>query len=118
MQEQLATATTAPFTQPRDAKGEGKEADEEDAMGRTTAFGAAYRQLHAIDPKIFRQRKPPGNNPHYALNVLFEGEHVEGVGGPYRQFFTDVSRELKACDLFQRSPNAVAGMQENEGMRE
>jgi hypothetical protein len=44
-----------------------------------TAFGSAYKQLKNVNPVIFRQKKPPGNNPHYSLNILFEGEHVEGI---------------------------------------
>ena len=51
-----------------------------------------------------------GSAPHYALRVVFANEHVEGEVGPYRQFFTDVARELHrgVGGLFMPVPNAVA----------
>ena len=39
--------------------------------------------------------------------VEFKGENVEGQGGPYRQFFSDVSRELRdTLPLLIPCPNA------------
>jgi len=32
---------------------------------------------------------------HFAFKVIFKGEKVEGDGGPYRQFFDDISNELQ-----------------------
>jgi hypothetical protein len=57
-----------------------------------------------------RPARPSGSEPHYAIKVVFKGENVEGEGGPYRQFFTDISRELShgAVPLFVPSPNAQA----------
>jgi len=40
---------------------------------------------------------------------VFKGENVEGEGGPYRQFFTDVSKELQGVlPLLIPCPNAQA----------
>ena len=53
---------------------------------------------------------------HMALcgvaQVSFQGEHAAGLGGPYRQFFSDVFAELQergagaTLSLFVPSPNA------------
>uniref|UniRef100_A0A6B2L0G6 HECT domain-containing protein n=1 Tax=Arcella intermedia TaxID=1963864 RepID=A0A6B2L0G6_9EUKA len=64
-----------------------------------TAFGMAYSQLRTTDPRLFRQKKPLGTEPHFSILIDFKGEHVQGEGGPYRQFFTDVSRELQQGGL-------------------
>ena len=66
----------------------------EDAV-KNTAFGLAMQQLRGVDRALLRQRKPPGTEPHYSLKIVFQGENVEGLGGPYRQFFSDVVSELK-----------------------
>ena len=39
--------------------------------------------------------KPMGTEPFIAFEVIFKGEHVMGEGGPYRQFFADISKELR-----------------------
>lgn len=48
-----------------------------------------------IDGAALRPRQPRGAEPHLSFEVYFDGEDVEGQGGPYRQFFTDVSEELQ-----------------------
>eukprot|EP01122_Echinamoeba_exundans_P001572 TRINITY_DN115_c0_g1_i2.p1 TRINITY_DN115_c0_g1~~TRINITY_DN115_c0_g1_i2.p1 ORF type:complete len:3572 (-),score=989.42 TRINITY_DN115_c0_g1_i2:58-10773(-) len=86
----------------------------EDALLKNTAFGIAFRQLRQTDSALFRQKKPPGTEPHFSLKVDFKGEHVEGEGGPYRQFFTDVSKELtKVLPLLIPCPNAQAKVGRN-----
>lgn len=49
-----------------------------------------------MDVSTFR---PPaflvGSEEHLSFEIQFRGEHVVGETGPYRQFFTDVSAELK-----------------------
>jgi hypothetical protein len=30
-----------------------------------------------------------------SFEIVFKGEHVVGEGGPYRQFFSDISSELQ-----------------------
>lgn len=66
---------------------------------RASVLVAAASQLRRVEPRLFRQRRPPGSEPHFSLLVDFEGEHVAGEGGPYRQFFTDVARELRSGTL-------------------
>eukprot|EP01125_Pyxidicula_operculata_P017974 TRINITY_DN635_c0_g1_i7.p1 TRINITY_DN635_c0_g1~~TRINITY_DN635_c0_g1_i7.p1 ORF type:complete len:2560 (+),score=862.47 TRINITY_DN635_c0_g1_i7:2323-10002(+) len=79
----------------------------EDQIVKNTAFGIAFSQLKDADPEAFRQRRPQSSEPHFSLLIDFRGEHVEGEGGPYRQFFTDVSRELRSrLPLLLPCPNA------------
>uniref|UniRef100_A0A6B2L160 HECT domain-containing protein n=1 Tax=Arcella intermedia TaxID=1963864 RepID=A0A6B2L160_9EUKA len=76
---------------------------------KNTAFGIAFSQLRHVDPELLRPKKPSGTEPHFALLIEFRGEHVQGEGGPYRQFFTDVSRELRdvnSLPLLIPCPNA------------
>ena len=47
------------------------------------------------DYGMLRPDKPLGkSDPHISFEVKFVGFDVEGMGGPYRQFFSDVSDEL------------------------
>ncbi len=87
---------------------------DDEYITRNTAFGIAFKQLRHIDPALFRQKKPGGAEPHFSLKIDFKGEHVEGEGGPYRQYFTDVSRELRSVlPLFIPCPNAQAKLGKN-----
>jgi hypothetical protein len=47
-----------------------------------------------IDHGALRPSQPRGADPHLSFEVYFAGEDVVGMGGPYRQFFSDVSQEL------------------------
>lgn len=72
------------------------------------------QQLRGVDRALLRQRKPPGTEPHFSLKVVFQGENVEGQGGPYRQFFTDVVNELRdRLPLLIPCPNAQSGVGKN-----
>ncbi len=78
---------------------------------QSTAFGLAMQQLRGVDRAVLRQRKPPGTEPHFSLKIVFQGENVEGQGGPYRQFFTDVVNELRdRLPLLVPCPNAQSGV--------
>lgn len=48
---------------------------------------------------MLRPTKPTGSVPHIAFEIVFKNEHVVGEGGPYRQFFADVSKELQPTSL-------------------
>lgn len=51
----------------------------------------AYEQAKGISSTQFRPFKPKGAEPYVSFEVSFKGENVQGEGGPYRQFFTDIS---------------------------
>ncbi|KAH3743597.1 E3 ubiquitin-protein ligase HERC1 [Pelomyxa schiedti] len=61
---------------------------------RYTMFRAAFNKLRNTHPALLRCRKPAGEH-HTAIKLTFRGENVEGEGGPYRQFFTEVAQELQ-----------------------
>lgn len=75
--------------------------DEEDETGvqelksEESVFLQAHDQSKIIDPAFFRSKKLPGD-PHISFKVEFKGELVQGIGGPYRQFFSDISAELQS----------------------
>ena len=48
-----------------------------------------------IDCAVLRPSQPKGTDPHLSFEIYFKGEDVVGMGGPYRQFFSDVSQELQ-----------------------
>lgn len=91
-----------------------QESTTEKSILKNTAFGIAFDQLRHTDPRLYRQKKPGGTEPHFSLKIDFVGENVEGDGGPYRQFFTDISRELtKVLPLFIPCPNAQTKVGKN-----
>ena len=59
-------------------------------------FTRAFEQMQRLGQRGIASLRPPKPNHevHIAFEIIFKGEKVEGYGGPYRQFFTDVSREL------------------------
>ena len=52
-----------------------------------------------MDLASLRPNKPQGAEPHIAFEIVFKNEHVVGDGGPYRQFFADISKELQPTKL-------------------
>lgn len=54
-------------------------------------FIQAYEQIKDMDLALLRPKKPQGAEPHLSFQIVFRGEHVVGEGGPYRQFFADIS---------------------------
>ena len=61
-------------------------------------FLQACEQAKDVDIAFFRSKKLPGD-PHIAFKIEFKGENVQGIAGPYRQFFSDVSSEIQNRDL-------------------
>jgi len=55
----------------------------------------AYEQVKELDLTLLRPTKPQGSAPFLAFEIVFKGENVAGEGGPYRQFFADISSELQ-----------------------
>ncbi len=71
-------------------------------------FTKAHDQFLRISPAFLRPFKPRGADPYLSFIVTFKGENVMGEAGPYRQFFTDIARELEPAyklGLFIASPN-------------
>lgn len=62
-------------------------------------FTQAHNQIKEMDIGLLRPKKPQGAEPHIAFEIIFKNEHVVGEGGPYRQFFADVSKELQPSRL-------------------
>jgi len=62
-------------------------------------FDMAHDQIQDLDLGLLRPAKPMGAEPHIAFEIVFKNEHVVGEGGPYRQFFADVSKELQPTAL-------------------
>jgi len=58
-------------------------------------FIQAYDQMKDVDFALLRPKQPGGADPHLSFEIYFKGEDVVGMGGPYRQFFSDVSQELQ-----------------------
>ena len=56
-------------------------------------FLQGYEQGKDIDPAFYRSSKVPGD-PHLGFKIEFKGELVQGLGGPYRQYFSDIANEL------------------------
>jgi hypothetical protein len=62
-------------------------------------FIQAYEQLKNMGEAAIARLRPVAplagkGETHFAFKVIFKGEKVEGDGGPYRQFFDDISNEL------------------------
>ena len=75
-------------------------------------FVQAYEQLKDVKTSMLRPKKLGGNNPNVAFEVIFTGSTVQGLAGPYRAFFEDISKELQPTNsaghtlgMFIPSPN-------------
>jgi hypothetical protein len=87
---------------------------------RHSVLVQACRQIGNVRPSQLLAPRPSGSNAHTAFEVNFKGENAEGQGGPYRQFFCDVSRELQSVQgeqgpsaplsLFMPCPNFRVGV--------
>jgi other hect domain ubiquitin protein ligase E3 len=78
-------------------------------------FMQGYSQLKNIPTTNLRPIKPKGAEPFISFEVVLKNEHVQGLAGPYRQFFTDISSELQFKDkkkskleLLVETPNRIA----------
>ena len=63
--------------------------------GAQSVFMQSFRQLKDIPVVQFLQPVAKGQT-YTVIDIKFKGEHVVGEGGPYRQLFNDISRELQA----------------------
>ena len=60
---------------------------------KDSLFLQAFNQYKYYDISSYRSKKFAGD-PKVAFKVIFKNEFVQGIGGPYRQFFSDISKEL------------------------
>ena len=60
---------------------------------KDSLFLQAFNQYKYYDISSYRAKKFEGD-PKIAFKVIFKNEFVQGIGGPYRQFFSDISKEL------------------------
>lgn len=80
-------------------------------LAESSVFCQAFKQLRNVPASRMRVQQVRGE-PFVGLEVGFHGEHAAGLGGPYRQFFSDVFAELQergagsTLSLFVPSPNA------------
>jgi hypothetical protein len=75
-------------------KTEKKKSFNSELTQEESMFLQAYEQAKEVDSAFFRSKKVPGD-PYVGFKVEFKGELVQGIGGPYRQFFSDISAELQ-----------------------
>lgn len=73
---------------------------------------SSYQQMSKLDITLFRPRKPQGAEPHLSFSVVFRGEYVVGEGGPYRQFFADLSSEIQPKQIVQNNQDETAAFKE------
>ena len=82
-------------------------------------FGNGFRQLIDTPAALLRPARPHGTEPFLGFEVEFQQEQVVGEGGPYRQYFSDVGRELvdqspqSASPLFINCPNKQSQVGDN-----
>jgi hypothetical protein len=69
--------------------------EEESTEDHSSLLLNSYQQMSQIDITQLRPKRPQGAEPHLSFTVVFRGEHVVGEGGPYRQFFADLSAEIQ-----------------------
>ena len=60
---------------------------------KDSLFLQAFNQYKYYDISSYRSKRFPGD-PKIAFKFIFKNEFVQGLGGPYRQFFSDISKEL------------------------
>jgi other hect domain ubiquitin protein ligase E3 len=80
-----------------DADNEIKQNEEEELHEDESLFLQAFQQGKSVDPAFFRSKKI--ERDHTGFKVEFSGELVQGISGPYRQIFSDISIELQEKDI-------------------
>jgi len=61
-----------------------------------TEFNQVYEQYLQVEPACFRVKK--FDAAHVAFKIKYLNEFVQGLSGPYRQFFSDIVNELETSD--------------------
>ena len=74
--------------------------------------------MRDIDCGMLRPHQPRGADPHLSFEVYFKGEDVVGMGGPYRQFFSDISQELQLISSNADKSNLELEAEANQNTEE
>ena len=61
-----------------------------------TEFNQVYEQYLQVEPASFRVKRT--DSVHVAFIIKYMNEFVQGISGPYRQFFSDIVKELETSD--------------------
>ena len=61
-----------------------------------TEFNQVYEQYLQVDPACFRVKR--FDLVHVAFKIKYMNELVQGLSGPYRQFYSDIANELENSD--------------------
>ena len=62
-----------------------------------TEFNQVFEQYLQVDPACFRVKR--FDLVHVAFKIKYLNELVQGLSGPYRQFFSDIVIELENSDI-------------------
>jgi hypothetical protein len=83
---------------------------DEDYILKNTIFGFVFDRLKNADPRQFKTK--PSKSHEIPIHISLSGG-VQGYAGPFRQLFSDISKELRnVLSFFILCPNA----QEQVGM--
>ena len=82
-----------------------EEAAQDEEENHSSLLYSSYEQMSKLDITLFRPKRPQGAEPHLSFSVVFRGEYVVGEGGPYRQFFADLSSEIQPQSAVIRNPD-------------
>ena len=72
------------------------EQTNENNFKNLTEFNQVYEQYLQVEPACFRIKK--FDAAHVAFKIKYMNELVQGLSGPYRQFFSDIVNELETSD--------------------
>lgn len=98
----------------RIALAQAKQRGEHTDFTKHSLFGLTFQQLRTIDPFNLRPVRPHGTEPFLAFEAVFRGEHVVGEGGPFREIFSQMGKELaEDSPLFIPCPNKEHKIGEN-----
>ena len=73
-----------------------KVASPENTFKNMTEFNQVYEQYLQVDPACFRVKR--FDLVHVAFKIKYMNEFVQGLSGPYRQFYSDIVNELENSD--------------------
>ena len=74
-------------------------------------FLQVFEQAGKIDPACYRSKKI--DRDHNAFKIEYQNELVQGLSGPYRQFFSDIANELQSPDAEKDQPQLIIPTENN-----